>query len=348
MKGPGRSLRVSIWTLSLMCLLTLGYALSHFVPTWFTRLALYPVDLFSAWRLSTVFTFWFATDEHITHWLTILTIFMLDKLIRDSWSKLEAITFLVFVNTLAVLSSAFILFLLDRSPSLVLSGNAAVIAATTVVSMQFDGERFLLSYGHIGLKSRHGFIVGFLLYLLFALFSFVRWTSCCLYFFGFLWSWFYLRFLQYHPQRRYGDHRSSFALAKFFPGACEHWIAFPSNLIYHVLLRSKLCPGVERQSEIVSTASFAAGIPGLTSDADRHRRIALKALNERLFTKPVSSEELTEWPDLNETDGTNTSNMTGEHRAEVQSVVVDLTVAPSTETAFTDTPPVLEQTDTRG
>ncbi|CAH8544992.1 unnamed protein product [Dicrocoelium dendriticum] len=120
---------------------------------------------------------------------------------------------------------------------------------------------------------------------------------------------------------------------EFFPGPLERWVAVPSNLIYYVFLRSKICPGIERHSEIISTASFAENIPGITSDDERHRRIAIKALNERLFSTQLQSTEPVAWPNLEENEVTAiTPSSQSESQVAVQSVVVTLPTVSSSET----------------
>ncbi|KAA3676053.1 uncharacterized protein DEA37_0005358 [Paragonimus westermani] len=330
---PSALCHVSNWTAGSCICLTLSYLICLLHRPWFHTFAFYPTDAHSAWHTAPFLTFWIVTDEHVTHWLTILALLILDKLIRDSWSKRETMVFILFDSICSVLCSSFMLVIFGASPSTAISGNAALISAVTVVSTQFDSERFLVGYGSSGLKSRYGFFTGFLLYFFLALVSFVSWGSFLLYSNGFVFAWIYIRFLQHHSQRKYGDHRACFAFSKFFPGPLERWVALPSNLIYMVLLRTKLCPGIERHSEIVSTASFAVGLPGLTSDEDRHRRLALKALNERLFNKPQPEEGI-EWPSLEEQDEKTATNAT---KVEVQSLIVDLTaIASSSESSPTD------------
>ncbi|CAL8106516.1 unnamed protein product [Calicophoron daubneyi] len=341
MAGVTRPLRISRWTVAGFFALTLIYLAVQAFPQWNDNLAFYPKEPLNSIKRLSFLTFWLVTNEHVTHWLAMLSLFILDKLVHDCWSQLETLAFISFVNLSALALSATTMAFLPVDPFASLYGNAALISAATVVSTQLDPDRFLLGYGRVGLKSRHGFFCGLLLILGAALVSLVRWSSVLLYINGFIGGWFYLRFLQHHPQRKYGDHRASFAFAKFFPGPLEKWVAIPTNLIYFMLLRSKLCPSLERQSEIVSTASFAVNIPGLTSDADRHRRIALKALNERLFSKPDRSE-VTEWPNLEEPDSEPSPPSKETLSGDAQSVKVDLTaqLPPASEPSSSPTPAV--------
>lgn len=329
----GLSWRVSRWVVLVSTILTISFLLGRFLDSWFLFCALAPQDLVNLPRLPSLMISWLVSDEHVTHWLTILAIFILDKLVRDCWSKLETALFFLSVNIFAAAFSLCLLYFINPSSLMPISGNAAVVAAVIVVSTQFDPERLLLGYARVGLKSRHGVFVVLSLFFLFAVFRIVWWSSFLLYVSGFLFSWLYLRFLQHHPQRRYGDHRAGFAFAKFFPGPLEKWVAVPSNLIYYVLLRSKICPGIERHSEIISTASFAGNIPTITSDDERHRRIAIKALNERLFNAQLQPTEPAAWPNLEENEAATTAlSSESESQLAVQSVVVNLTAVSSAET----------------
>ncbi|THD28506.1 Transmembrane protein [Fasciola hepatica] len=299
------SFRLSRWAIASIFLLTFSYLASFIHPQWIPVFAYRPLDFINSFKRLTPITFCIVTDEHVTHWLTVLAILIMDRLTSDCWSKLETLVFLLVVNLGSLILSTLNLRLSFFQSESEIVGNAALIAAVTVISTQFDADRYLLGYGKVGLKSRHGFCYGCVLFFFCSLIRLTRWTSFLMFMNGFFVSWFYLRFLQHHPQRKFGDHRASFALAKFFPGPLEPWVALPSNLIYTLVLRSRLCPGVERQSEIVSTASFAVNIPGLTSDTDRHRRIALRILNERLLnasSKPMNQDGTADWPDLNEAD----------------------------------------------
>ncbi|KAA0184378.1 Transmembrane protein [Fasciolopsis buskii] len=299
------SFRLSRWAVASILLLTFSYLTSLVHPHWIALFAYRPANVIDSFKRLTPITFCVATDEHVTHWLTVLAVLILDKLTSDCWSKWETLFFLFVTNLGSLILSTVDLKFLFFETDAEIVGNAALIAAVTVTSTQLDADRYLLGYGKVGLRSRHGFCYGCLLYFFCSLIRLTRWTSFMMFMNGFFVSWFYLRFLQHHPQRKFGDHRASFALAKFFPGPLEPWVALPCNLIYTLVLQSRLCPGIERQSEIVSTASFAVNIPGLTSDTDRHRRIALRILNERLLNannKPTNQEDASDWPDLNESD----------------------------------------------
>ncbi|TPP58238.1 hypothetical protein FGIG_12365 [Fasciola gigantica] len=208
------SFRLSRWAIASIFLLTFSYLAGLIHPQWIPVFAYRPLDFVNSFKRLTPITFCVVTDEHVTHWLTVLAILIMDRLTSDCWSKLETLVFFLVVNLGSLILSTLNLKLSFFRAESEIVGNAALIAAVTVISTQFDADRYLLGYGKVGLKSRHGFCYGCVLFFFCSLIRFTRWTSFLMFMNGFFVSWFYLRFLQHHPQRKFGDHRASFALAK--------------------------------------------------------------------------------------------------------------------------------------
>lgn len=60
--------------------------------------------------------------------------------------------------------------------------------------------------------------------------------------YGLLVSWFYLRFVQKHPNGVRGDHSPSFAFHTFFPNVLQPLVKMVANTIYAGLAAIRLCP----------------------------------------------------------------------------------------------------------
>ncbi|KAK4470635.1 hypothetical protein MN116_006170 [Schistosoma mekongi] len=271
-------------------------------------------------------TFYLMTDEFSVFILTLLAIFIYTKLLFDLWSKIEMVFYYWLVNVSAAMLSILptVLFNNDSISISRVNGNSAFISSVFVVLIQLNSEQPLVSIRGLSVKSRYGLPIVSLLFSLLCVVRFIRLSSLLLFCNGVLCSWCYLRFFQRHSQGRRGNCRSSFAFARLFPEPIDKVVSIPFNVFYQFLMRTKLCPGLKSQSEIIVEPVLTFGLHGQISDPERYRRIALKALSERNVKAGSSSklsEEIIEWPSLIDSDDTQKLE---NHMSSESSVVIKL------------------------
>uniref|UniRef100_A0A095B3P6 Transmembrane protein 115 n=1 Tax=Schistosoma haematobium TaxID=6185 RepID=A0A095B3P6_SCHHA len=135
-------------------------------------------------------------------------------------------------------------------------------------------------------------------------------------------------------------------LSILFPEPIDKVVSIPSNVFYQLLLRTKFCPGLKRESEVTVEPLLTFGPHGMvSSDPERHRRIALKALNERFAKAGVSSRaqnEVIEWPSLIDPDDT---QKTDNNKSDESSVIIELPTI--TNPSSTDTLNTLNSSNVR-
>ncbi|CAH8853805.1 unnamed protein product [Trichobilharzia szidati] len=305
------------------------------------------VDIFSLpfsskQEIYKLFTFHLVTDESFVFLMTLVAFFIYTKLVLDSWSTTEVVFYYWLVNVATVIVSLYplVLQLFNFTVSVSrINGASAFVSSVLVVLIQLRPDQPVISCKGFSIVSRYALLLVLAAYFIAAIIGLVRFTSLALFFNGMLFSWFYLRFCQRHPQGRRGDHGSSFAFARLFPEPIATIVSIPTNMCYQVLLRTKLFPALRREGEITVTSSFGIVTHGaITPDSERHRRIALKALNERFMKKEnlmtTSNELVTTWPSLMDSDETQKS---GENASKESSVIVNLpTDTSSSNSTLTD------------
>lgn len=292
---------------SLLCTFCISsFIFGLFVPLEVDLLSLPFSSIHDIYRL---FTFHLVTDEICVFIFTILAIFIYTKLVFHVWSNIEILFYYWFVNTSAGMFAVLpAIFLDDNNSFKRINGNSAFLSSVLVVLNQLSTDQSLVNIRGFNFKSQYGLPAMSITFLCLLVVGFIRLSSVILFCYGILCSWCYLRFLQRHPQGRRGDYRPSFAFARLFPEPINKIVSIPSNVFYQLLLRTKFCPGLKRESEVTIEPSPTFGSHGMiSSDPERHRRIALKALNERLTKAGVSSRaanEVVEWPSLVDPDDT--------------------------------------------
>ncbi|KAH9583357.1 hypothetical protein MS3_00007781 [Schistosoma haematobium] len=309
---------------SLLCIFYISsFIFGLFVPLVVDLLSLPFSSIHDIYRL---FTFHLVTDEICVFIFTILAIFIYAKLVFHVWSRTEILFFYWFVNTSAgILAIIPEIFFGNNIFIKRINGNSAFLSSVLVVLIQLSMDQSLVKIRGFNFKSQYGLPAVSITFLCLWTVGFIRLSSGILFCYGILCSWCYLRFLQRHPQGRRGDYRPVFAFARLFPEPIDKIVSIPSNVFYQLLLRTKFCPGLKRESEVTVEPLLTFGPHGMvSSDPERHRRIALKALNERFAKAGVSSRaqnEVIEWPSLIDPDDT---QKTDNNKSDESSVIIEL------------------------
>jgi len=137
-------------------------------------------------------------------------------------------------------------------------------------------------------------------------------TAMILSWIGFLTSWTYLRFYRISPSLSSastgecpairGDASDTFAFAYFFPDVIHSPIALIADQVYNALVLLRICSpfsdddvqeGNEQASSrghgtlpTVLNAPVGSGSEGRRDEAERRRALALRALDQRLYSAP--------------------------------------------------------------
>ncbi|CAH8522681.1 unnamed protein product [Schistosoma turkestanicum] len=326
-----------LYVQSLFCIFSISsFLFGLFSPSVVDILSLPFLSIYEIYKL---FTFHLVTDEFCVFILTIPAIFVYTKLVLDAWSKVEILFYYWFVNTIAAIFTIIpAIFFSDNISVSRINGNSAFLSSVLVVLIQLKSDQSLVNIKFLNLKSQYGLPIVSIIFLCLWLIRFLRLSSVILFCTGVLCSWCYLRFLQRHPQGRRGDYRSSFAFSRLFPEPIDKMLSVPSNVFYQLLLRTKFCPELKRANEVTVEPLLTFRSHGMISDPERHRRIALKALNER-FMKADGSlrtpKEIVEWPSLIDPDDT---QKPGKNMPNESSVIIEMPTIlnpPSTDTSET-------------
>ncbi|KAI5479456.1 integral membrane DUF1751 family protein [Pseudohyphozyma bogoriensis] len=101
--------------------------------------------------------------------------------------------------------------------------------------------------------------------------------------FGWLVSWFYLRFVKMNEGGEFrGDRSDTFAFAAWFPPFVQPYVAKASKVVFDTAVRFRL---TQPWTDIES----GSGVPGgARAEAERRRAMALKALDQRMASKPAA------------------------------------------------------------
>ncbi|SCV70812.1 BQ2448_3574 [Microbotryum intermedium] len=105
--------------------------------------------------------------------------------------------------------------------------------------------------------------------------------------FGWLVSWFYLRFIKLaDPTSDFrGDRSETFAFSSWFPPFIQPYVAKVAGIAFDLAVKV----GLLRAWTDVEMGGYAA-VPGAArAEAERRRAMALKALDQRMATKPGST-----------------------------------------------------------
>jgi len=120
---------------------------------------------------------------------------------------------------------------------------------------------------------------------------------------GIIIGWVYLRFYQPRGKGVRGDMSEHFSFASFFPVSARPAIHNFSLIIYNILVKCGVCKTPVRTYDVGAPSAITISLPGMSpSDAERRRRKALRALNERLKKEQENQETTNEenWPSVDD------------------------------------------------
>lgn len=107
--------------------------------------------------------------------------------------------------------------------------------------------------------------------------------------FGWLTSWFYLRFIKFNEGGDFrGDRSETFSFSAWFPPFLQKYVTRGSKIVFDFAVQMRV---IRPWTDIESSGAYTNvnSLPGGTrAEAERRRAMALKALDQRMASKPSS------------------------------------------------------------
>ncbi|GAA5987266.1 hypothetical protein JCM11641_003387 [Rhodosporidiobolus odoratus] len=106
--------------------------------------------------------------------------------------------------------------------------------------------------------------------------------------FGWLVSWFYLRFIKWSDSGDFrGDRSETFAFASWFPPFVQPYVTRLTTLLFNLALRFKILEPRTDLEAGTGGGSYQQVPGGQRAEAERRRQLALEALDRRMATTPT-------------------------------------------------------------
>lgn len=193
------------------------------------------------------------------HWWQVLNdviaIYLSSTLIEPLWGSKELFSFFLIINlSVAFLTTShyIILYSIYGSDEYLynvrLYGCSAYCAAICVSVKQLLPESVLIGTPLGKFKNNNVPLAALFLSLILYALNIIESSLVLMFFYGFIVSWIYLRFIQNHPNGHRGDLSDGFSFASFFPNVLKPGVAIVSNFIYSFFVAIRLCsPTDDRQ-----------------------------------------------------------------------------------------------------
>jgi len=193
------------------------------------------------------------------HWYSVLNdiiiVCLCTNLIEPLFGRKELITFFLLNNTFVAFFTIvhyIMLYSLYGDAKYLynvrLYGLSGYSAAVCVTVKQILPESVLLTTSFAKFKNNNVPLCALVLCWFFYLINFINGCLVLMFFYGLLVSWFYLRFIQYHPSNNLrGDLSPAFDFATFFPKALKPFVSSVCNAIYSVFVRLHIFENSHRQ-----------------------------------------------------------------------------------------------------
>eukprot|EP00794_Sanderia_malayensis_P015685 gene15685-17267_t len=277
-------------------------------------------------RIWTLFTGGLIERNLIFVLVDIAVLLLCGKQLEPLWGALELLKFLAILDVFSTLCTTLMcLFAYLSLQSTIVwfatfSGMTAIIGGITVAFKQImPDQKVDLRITEVRVETIPSILIT--ISCVFATVGILPMTHPLMLFNGIIIGWVYLRFYQPRGKGIKGDMNEHFLLATFFPAPMRPPVNRISQLIFNILLKIGLCKAPVRTYDVGAPSSITISLPGSSpSDAERRRRKALRALNERLKKEQETLPEKTEesWPSI---DDENALKETEENEEESKSDV---------------------------
>lgn len=227
--------------------------------------------------------------------------------LEKEWGPLKLLLYYVIVSTLSAFITAMVYifsYMVTFNTQYLfhvhIYGMGSLLGGGLVAIRQGYGERSVLN---AMLQVKDLTVVGCVLFVVLSITGFVRTTFTLAYSFGAFVGWIYLRFYQLNEKGR-GDQSEKFSFKYFFPEMMQQPVGIMSQIIYNLLVKLKVCRKTVYRFDVGAPGNITITLPGVDAlDAERRRKKAIKALDERL-KKSASDASDTPWPTLQEDNAT--------------------------------------------
>lgn len=326
-------LNSSIIVKSLCVCVFVGYFLSHNQDV-VQYLSVIPGKLlppnFYLWTLVTHSFIEFNIVELFADWFIIL---LYSKMLEPLWGSIECIQFYFIITFLAAISTSLVYFVgfaltfkEEYLFNMHIHGLGGLLGGFSVAIKQIMPDTVLINSSFIRLRQDHLPMLVILFSTFLYLVSLTDFPFIIMLNSGVFIGWIYLRFFQKHKNGTRGDSSSTFVYASFFPSQIQPFVAIISNTIFNLLVKVKICKPPQKRYNVAGMGQGGAGSqshititlplmnPGASTladstDAERRRQKALKALKERL-KKPNEDEDIqSQWGERAESQQSAETNL---------------------------------------
>ncbi|BGP47508.1 hypothetical protein JCM10450v2_003363 [Rhodotorula kratochvilovae] len=252
------------------------------------------------WAPWTLLTSAFVETNLIEFLISVLTLPLAARYLERVWGAQELVKFVI----ATVVASNVITVIVSVVESVVLGNKALFLYGTSYHGLMALQVGFLVAFTQL-IPEHQVQIFGGLakmrvksLPMLYVTFSNI---ACVIGYqspyiliqFGWLVSWFYLRFFKYNEGVDFrGDRSETFAFHNWFPPFIQKYVTIATTFAFNLAVRFRLLPawGLDPESGVPGSGSGYAQVPGgQRAEAERRRQLALEALDRRMAAPPPPS-----------------------------------------------------------
>lgn len=223
------------------------------------------------------------------------------------WGALELLKFITITGIGASLTTSLVslfVYAVTHNSSLwfvQFSGIAGVIGGISVAFKQIIPDQKIDLKFQV-LRVHDVPLLCTLIYIFLSVIRLLSYTQPTMILCGIGVGWIYLRYYQPHGKGIRGDMAESFEAASLFPPILRPPVRVLSTALFKVLVSFGVCKNPVRTYDVGAPSSITISLPGTDpADAERRRKKALRALNERLVQmqqKSQPDEEEENWPTI--------------------------------------------------
>jgi len=227
------------------------------------------------------------------------------------WGAMELLKFIAITGVGTAISTSFVslaAYAITHNHTfwfVQFSGVAGVLGGVTVAFKQILPDQ-KLNFKYKVLRVQQLPFVTVVLFILLSLLGVFQYTQIVMVVCGIAVGWTYLRFYQPHGRNSRGDMNEMFEAATLFPPIVRPVVSLVSTVVFKFAVSVGLCKLPVRTYDVGAPSSITISLPGSDpADAERRRKKALRALNERLERQKPDDEQLDDedddkWPTMEE------------------------------------------------
>ncbi|XP_047135158.1 transmembrane protein 115 [Hydra vulgaris] len=232
-------------------------------------------------------------------------LFYCGKFIEPLWGALELLKYIAITGIGTALLTSLVSLAAYASTqnydlwSVQFSGGAGVIGGLMVAFKQIIPDQ------KVNLKFKEFYVhecplICVLIYVFLSVVKVFSYTQPIMMSCGIIVGWSYLRFYQPRGRGMRGDMSESFEFASLLPPFLRFPVRFLSNNLFRLMVKIGVCTNPVKTYDVGAPSSITISLPGSDPvDAERRRKKALRALNERLVKmKKTSPDNEDSWPTI--------------------------------------------------